>query len=135
MVDPKDGMDGMDGMEGDDRMLHGLDLVLIEVPSVAALRDFYINTLGFELELDGQQFIQLRRPGADGASLALSESADAKPTSNPQMWWYVDGADATCAELAQRGVRIGEQPHDLPFGRVFSFHDPAGNTLYMLELR
>ena len=55
--------------------------------------------------------------------------------SNPQMWWYVDGADATCAELAQRGVQIGEQPHDLPFGRVFSFHDPAGNTLYMLELR
>ncbi len=97
-------------------MLHGLDLVLIEVPSVAALRDFYINTLGFELELDGQQFIQLRRPGADGASLALSESADAKPTSNPQMWWYVDDADATCAELAQRGVQIGEQPHDCRSG-------------------
>jgi predicted enzyme related to lactoylglutathione lyase len=121
--------------EGDDGMLHGLDLVVMEVPSVAALRDFYVSTLGFGVELDGQQFIQLRRPGGDGASLALSESANARPTSNPQIWWYVDDADATCAELAQRGVQIGEQPHDMPFGRVFTIHDPAGNTLYALQLR
>jgi predicted enzyme related to lactoylglutathione lyase len=122
-------------MEGDDRMLHGLNLVLIEVPSIAALRDFYVNTLGFEMELDGQTFLQLRRPGADGASLALSESAAAKPVSNPQMWWYVDDADAASADLAQRGVEIGEQPHDMPFGRVFTIYDPAGNTLYLLQLR
>jgi predicted enzyme related to lactoylglutathione lyase len=128
MVDPKDG-------KGDDRMLHGLNLVLIEVPSVAALRDFYTNTLGFEVEVDGQLFIQLRRPGADGASLALSESADAKPGNNPQMWWYVTDADVTCANLAQRGVQIGEQPHDLPFGRVFTILDPAGNTHYVLQPR
>ena len=80
-------------------------------------------------------FVQFAQPGGKGAWFALSESANARPFSDPEFWWYVNDADDACADLNERGVEIAEQPHDMPFGRVFSIHDPAGNTLYMLELR
>ena len=46
----------------------------------------------------------------------------------------MDDADATCAELQARGVAIAGPPTDMPFGRTFSIKDPAGATLYMLQL-
>jgi predicted enzyme related to lactoylglutathione lyase len=116
-------------------MLNGLQFVLAHVSDLTAARVFYTEKLGLSVAAEQPGFVQFAQPDGKGAWFALSESADARPFSDPELWWYVDDADAACADLSARSVEIAEQPHDMPFGRVFTIHDPAGNTIYMLELR
>ena len=116
-------------------MLNGLRFVLAHVADLATARAFYTEKLGLTVELEQPGFVQFARPGGEGAWFALSEDANARAFSDPEFWWYVDDADGACAQLAERGVEIAEQPHDMPFGRVFSIHDPAGSALYMMEPR
>jgi predicted enzyme related to lactoylglutathione lyase len=117
-------------------MLNGLQFVLAHVSDLATARAFYTEKLGLTIEAEQPGFVQFAQLGGKGAWFALSaEDPDARPFSDPELWWYVDDADAACATLKERGVEIAEQPHDMPFGRVFTIHDPAGNTLYMLQPR
>ena len=116
-------------------MLQGLQFVILHIPDVQQVRAFYIEKLGFEVEDEQPDFIQFK--AQQGATLALSKG-DPKPTSEGEgieLWWFVDDADATYAELTAKNVRIGREPIDEPFGRTFSIIDPAGNSLYMLQLR
>jgi len=114
---------------------NGLQFVLAHVADLAMARAFYTEKLGLTIAAEQPGFVQFAQPGGKGAWFALSEDANARTFSDPEFWWYVDNADSACADLNERGVAIVEQPHDMPFGRVFSIHDPAGNTIYMLELR
>jgi len=114
---------------------NGLQFVLAHVADLAAARAFYTEKLGLTVAAEQPGFVQFAQPGGKGAWFALSESANARTFSDPEFWWYVDDADVACADLNGRGVEIAEQPHDMPFGRVFTIHDPAGNILYMLEPR
>ena len=111
-------------------MLQGLQFVMMHVPDVTAARDFYRDKLGFAVETENPGFVQFRQPEA-GAAFALGQEGHGDPI---ELWWYVDDADATSRELTARGVEIVEPPHDMPFGRVFSIKEPAGNTLYILQL-
>ena len=114
---------------------NGLQFVLAHVADLAMARAFYTEKLGLTIAAEQPGFVQFAQPGGKGAWFALSEDANARPFSDPEFWWYVADADSACADLNERGVEIVEQPHDMPFGRVFTIHDPAGNTIYMLELR
>lgn len=111
-------------------MVQGLQFVMMHVPDVATARDFYRDTLGCAVEAENPGFVQFV-PTERGAAFALGQEGHGDPV---ELWWYVDDADATHRELAARGVRIVEPPHDMPFGRVFSIKEPAGATLYMLQL-
>lgn len=112
-------------------MLQGLNFVIVHVPDVAQARAYYTEKLGFTVENDVPGFVQFKQPG--GASFAIvPETAEAP--DRIELWWFVDDADATCAELQARGVEIASPPTDMPFGRTFSIKDPAGTTLYMLQL-
>ncbi len=111
-------------------MLQGLQFVMMHVPDVTAARDFYRDKLGCAVEADQPGFVQFRQTER-GAAFALGQEGHGDPV---ELWWYVDDADATSWELAARGVEIVEPPHDMPFGRVFSIKEPAGATLYMLQL-
>lgn len=113
-------------------MLQGLQFVLMHVPSVAQVETFYAQQLGFTVEDRQPGFVQYKQP--NGATFAISEDSTVVPGGGVELWWFVDDADAACAELAERGVPIASPPADQPFGRTFSINDPAGNTLYMLQL-
>ena len=110
-------------------MFRGLNFVLVHVPSVAQLRSFYVNTLGFAIEAETDSFLQFRQPGS-GASYALGQDEG----DRIELWWYVDDADATYADLQAKGVEIVTPPVDAPFGRFFAIKDPAGNKLFLLKL-
>jgi catechol 2,3-dioxygenase-like lactoylglutathione lyase family enzyme len=116
-------------------MIHGLRFVMINVPSIAAVRDFYTETLGFTVVDEQPGFLQLRAASDGGADYAIGESTDAKPAGVPALWWLVDDADATFAELKGKGVPVVSEPADQPFGRTFAFSDPAGNTLRFWQER
>ena len=54
--------------------------------------------------------------------------AAADAGSRVQLTLEVDDVDATCAELARRGVELLNGPLDRPWGvRTATFRDPAGH--------
>jgi predicted enzyme related to lactoylglutathione lyase len=117
-------------------MLSGLNFVVVHVPNLAEARTFYTEKLGLTVADDRLPgFVQFAQPEGHGATFGLQEAADARPVADPELWWYVENADATRAALAKAGVTIASEPKDLPFGRALSVKDPAGNTIYLLQPR
>jgi predicted enzyme related to lactoylglutathione lyase len=116
-------------------MLDGLNFVFVHVRDIAQVRAFYTEKLGLVVEAEAPGFVQFARPDGEGATFALGVEANAQPAADPELWWYVKDADAVHAELVRRGVEIASEPKDEPFGRAFSIKDPAGNTMYLLQLR
>lgn len=106
------------------------------VQSVDAMRDFYLQQLGFDhlmgiVGKDGQlDFAIVQRAGA---MLMLSRPQDAAGTLTGPMEIYieVDDVDAYHAQLSGAGVAIAEAPQTQWWGdRNFSLRDPAGHTLW-----
>jgi predicted enzyme related to lactoylglutathione lyase len=109
-----------------------LELVYLNVSDVDAAIEFYVEKAGFNLDHDHKvsdemRFVQLTPPGSAcsisiGTGLATTEPG--KPT-NLQL--VVEDADAARAELAERGLDVGEV-QDFPWGRFVFFTDPDGNA-------
>ncbi len=115
-------------------MLNGLNFIMLYVPDLTAALPFYTQKLGLEIDNQSPAFVQFKPSAGQGASLALAQKGSGQPMTNVELWWFVDNADATLAELIAQGVEVIDQPVDEPFGRTFSIKDPAGHTLYMLQL-
>jgi predicted enzyme related to lactoylglutathione lyase len=115
-------------------MLNGLNFVLAHVPSIEQVLPFYTEKLGFEIEDQAPGFIQFKQPRGEGATYALSEEGHIEPRSSVELWWYVDNAEATLAELQARDIPIVDPLTDQPFGRTLAIQDPAGNKIYLLQL-
>ncbi len=115
-------------------MLNGLNFVLAHVPSIAEVLPFYTEKLGFEIETQVPGFVQFKQPNGQGASYALSEEGNAELKATTELWWYVDDAEATRAQLLARDIHLVEDLADQPFGRTLTIADPAGNKLYLLQL-
>jgi predicted enzyme related to lactoylglutathione lyase len=120
--------------EGAEKMLNGLNFVLAHVPSIEQVLPFYTEKLGFEIEAQAPGFVQFKQAKGEGATYALSEEGHVEPKASSELWWYVDDAEATQAELQARGVPIVEALADQPFGRTLTIQDPAGNKLNLLQL-
>ena len=84
---------------------NGLQFVLAHVADLATARAFYTEKLGLTVAAEQPGFVQFAQPGGKGAWFALSESADARPFSDPEFWWYVDDADSACADLTSVASR------------------------------
>ncbi len=113
-------------------MFKGLQFVIAHVPDVVADKRFYTEKLGFEVENELPGFVQFKQPG--GATFAVGSIETANNGTEPELWWFVDNADATYKELVSRGVEIAMPPKDEPFGRAFAIKDQAGQLRYMLQL-
>ena len=101
--------------------------------------DFYVGTLGLEKRMDapfggGMRWIEVAPANAQ-TSIALLPPGGLTPGVDTGLRLIVDNADATHAELREKGVDIDEQV--LRFGEgvppMFVLRDPDGNTLYMVE--
>lgn len=115
-------------------MLNGLNFVLVHVPSVEQVLPFYTEKLGFEIENQQPGFVQFKQIRGEGASYALSEEGHVESRMSVELWWYVDNAEVTLAQLQAREVPIVEGLTDQPFGRTLAIQDPAGNKMYLLQL-
>lgn len=117
--------------------IRSIDYTVIPVRQLAAMREFYGQTLGFPLHRELSPRWLEYRVGSNILALADHESkpADEKlpiGTMSLQLAFRVAPAEvATCAEtLKARGVSIVSGPTDQPFGhRTLFFRDPDGNLL------
>ena len=115
-----------------------LEVVIAPVSDVDRAREFYVEKLGFNLDVDhaaNEQFriVQVTPPGS-ACSIAIgSGMGQAEPGSVRGLQIVVSDADAARAELAGRGVDVSDV-QELPWGRFVFFSDPDGNTWALQQI-
>ena len=115
-------------------MLQGLNFVLLHVTDIEQATVFYTQKFGLEIEDRAPGFVQFKQPMGQGATFALSSEGDGSPVQNVELWWFVDDADATYADLVAKDVTVAQHLKDEPFGRTFAIKDPESNTVYVMKL-
>jgi catechol-2,3-dioxygenase len=115
--------------------LHSLDYVILLCEDLASMMAFYHEILGFPIERDWEDWIEMR---AGAVLLTLRKRGrpyDGPSTSSSagvQLAFQVtpDEVGAWHNELLQKQVEILEPPRDWGYGhRTLFFRDPAGNIL------
>jgi predicted enzyme related to lactoylglutathione lyase len=114
-----------------------LELVTVPVSDVDRAKDFYVNQAGFNADHDHTvseelRFVQLTPPGS-GCSIAIGPPTPMAPGSLQGLQLVVADADAARAELAERGVEVGDV-QEFPWGRFVFFSDPDGNGWAVQEI-
>jgi predicted enzyme related to lactoylglutathione lyase len=116
------------------------DVRTIGVPVTDQQRalDFYGGVLGFETRMDapfpGGRWIEVAAPGAS-TTIALAQAQEGVPTGvDTGVRFSTADAAADHATLAAAGVDVdGEVLRFSGVPPMFSFRDPDGNTLYVVE--
>src|SRR4051812_21226892 len=116
---------------GKDAMDFKLELVAVPVSDVDRAKDFYTEKAGFKADHDHTvsdeiRFVQLTPPGS-ACSIAIGRGvSEAEPGSVKGLQLVVTDIEEARAELAGRGVEVGEV-QDFPWGSFVFFEDPDGN--------
>jgi catechol 2,3-dioxygenase-like lactoylglutathione lyase family enzyme len=99
-------------------------------------RDFYVDTLGFELVADtamgpDQRWVQVR-PAGSGTSITLVTWFPTMPAGSVKgTVLETDDLDGDVTALRSRGVVIDAGIQEAPWGRFVTFDDPDGNGLVL----
>ncbi len=104
---------------------------------LAATKQFYVDVFGLPVHYEddvsavfnfGNTLINLLQSTEAHELIAPTQVADRDAGARAQFTLEVDDVDATCAELAKRGVMLLNGPLDRPWGiRTASFRDPGGH--------
>jgi catechol 2,3-dioxygenase-like lactoylglutathione lyase family enzyme len=104
---------------------------------IAASREFYERVFGLPVHYEdddsavfafGTVLINLLDRSQVPELIAPASLADPSAGHRMQLTLTVEDVDATCAELASRGVELLNGPIDRPWGiRTASFADPSGH--------
>jgi len=113
--------------------ISGLQFVMLHTDDVAAARAFYADRMGLTVITDSPTFLQFASPTGKGADLAVGLLTP-QDGHEPELWWYVDDVDAAHATLVTQGAEIAIPLTAMPFGRFCATKDPAGYTVYLLQL-
>ncbi len=116
--------------------------------------DFYVGKLGLEVDTDvdlgfmrwltirvpgdPDHKILLERPGPPGMSeenAVQVRDAVTKGIAGGHLFFAVDDAYATHAELKARGVELSEEPTEQSYGIDFGLRDPFGNHVRIAQLK
>jgi predicted enzyme related to lactoylglutathione lyase len=108
-----------------------LELVAVPVSDVDRAKAFYTEQVGFNADHDHKvsdeiRFVQLTPPGS-ACSIAIGKGVVHTPPGSAQgLQLVVSDINAARAELADRGVEVGEV-QEFPWGSFVFFTDPDGN--------
>jgi len=107
--------------------------VIVPVADQDRALEFYVGTLGFEVRLDGsfgdgERWLEVAPPGA-ATTLALVSAGGIQVS--------LATADADADHAALRGAGVDTDDAVLQMGEgvppMFTFRDPDGNRLYVVE--
>lgn len=107
------------------------------VEDLDATKDFYREVFGLPVKFEdadsavfdfGNTIINLLKATAAHELISPAGVAGREAGSRLQLTLHVEDVDATCAQLATRGVELLNGPMDRPWGvRTASFCDPGGH--------
>jgi catechol 2,3-dioxygenase-like lactoylglutathione lyase family enzyme len=132
-----------------------LELVLIPVTDVDRAKAFYVEKLGFNLDVDhavSDEFrvVQMTPPGSACSVTVGKGLTDARPGSVRGTHLVVKDIEAAHKELTRRGVEVsdirhfdrakaewkpGPDPDHSNYNSFADFSDPDGNTWILQERR
>lgn len=106
-------------------------------------KEFYINTLGFELREDqpmgpDSRWVAVAPKGAQTEVILYKMDQNwehYKPTmgKSQALTFNVPDMNATHAELKAKGVKFVSEPDKQPWGTFATIADPEGNQLLLVE--
>jgi len=115
----------------------GISAITLFVEDLDAAKRFYAEVFGLALVFEddasavfnfGNTIVNLLKTTAAGELIEPAAVAGREAGARAQFTIEVDDVDATCAELAKRGVELLNGPMDRPWGiRTASFRDPGGH--------
>lgn len=130
-----------------------LELVVVPVADVDRAKDFYVNKVGFGLDVDvepapGVRVVQMTPPGsACSITIGAGLGTDMPDGSLSGVHLVVTDIEAARAELVERGVDPSEpfhfgatgqtdgvHPERADYGTFMSFSDPDGNGWLVQEV-
>jgi catechol 2,3-dioxygenase-like lactoylglutathione lyase family enzyme len=133
------------------RMDYKLEVVLIPVSDVDRAKAFYVDQVGFTLDVDhraGENFrvVQMTPPGSACSVTIGVGLTDAVPGAVRGTHLVVTDIEAACAALRDRGVDVSEirhlesgnwatgpSPERRDYESFADFADPDGNTWILQE--
>jgi catechol 2,3-dioxygenase-like lactoylglutathione lyase family enzyme len=114
-----------------------ISAITLFAEDLAATKRFYQEVFGLPVHYEDDASVVFRFENTLINLLKSTEAAEliepariAPPDAGARMQFTitVDDVDATCAELAARGVELLNGPVDRPWGiRTATFRDPAGH--------
>jgi len=128
-----------------------LELVLVPVTDVDRAKAFYVDRMGFNLDVDHRaseelRVVQLTPPGSACSITIGTGLTDAAPGSYRGTHLVVTDIEAARAELVGRGVEVsdirhmgsdgwkpGPDPDHSDYNSFADFSDPDGNTWLLQE--
>jgi catechol 2,3-dioxygenase-like lactoylglutathione lyase family enzyme len=128
-----------------------LELVLIPVSDVDRAKSFYVDKLGFNLDVDHSpsdefRVVQMTPPGSACSITVGKGITDAAPGSVRGTHLVVRDIEVVRGELLERGVDVSEirhmessgwvpgpDPERRDYGSFADFGDPDGNTWVLQE--
>jgi predicted enzyme related to lactoylglutathione lyase len=105
--------------------------VLEYVTDIEAVKNFYVDVLGLQVDRFHPVFVQFKDQA--GANFAIASDESMGGSREPEVYWLVDDAESAFSELSQK-AEVSMPLKQLPFGKVFGIRDPAGQPQYILEL-
>ena len=115
-----------------------IELIFVPVTDVDRAIDFYVDKVGFTLDLEARvdaqtRFVQVTPPSS-ACSIAFGEGITAMtPGTQNSIQAVVPDASAARRELIERGVQATEV-ETLAWGSFTTFSDPDGTTWTLQEL-
>ncbi len=112
--------------------------VSIPVRDQEQARDFYVDTLGFELLVDnswreGMRWIEVAPEGSATSLMLVSWSDSLLPSLYRVVVMITDDIQAIYEELVAKDVFFDLPPTELSNGTQAMFRDPDGNALVLRE--
>jgi catechol 2,3-dioxygenase-like lactoylglutathione lyase family enzyme len=113
-----------------------VQLLSLPVTDQDRARDFYVDTLGFELIADtpmgpDMRWVQVRPPGSQASITLVTWFPTMPPGAVKGTVLETDDLDADVTALRGRGVSIEGGIQEAPWGRFVTFDDPDGNGLVL----
>jgi catechol 2,3-dioxygenase-like lactoylglutathione lyase family enzyme len=129
-----------------------LELVVVPVSDVDRAKAFYVEQMGFGLDVDFSpnddfRVVQMTPPGSACSITVGKGLGQMEPGSLKGLHLVVRDIEAARAELVERGVEIsdffhfgdegrgeGLHPNRADYGTFMTFDDPDGNTWLVQEV-
>jgi catechol 2,3-dioxygenase-like lactoylglutathione lyase family enzyme len=115
-----------------------VQLLSMPVTDQDRARDFYVDTLGFDLVRDNhmgpaQRWVQVAPKGGQTSITLVTWFETMPPGSLRGLVLETDDLDGDVAALTARGLAVDGGIQDQPWGRFVTFSDPDGNGIVLQE--
>ncbi len=112
--------------------------VSVPVSDQEQAKGFYVDTLGFELQVDnswreGMRWIEVAPEGSATSLMLVSWSDSLLPSMYRVIVLATDDVQAIHEELVAKGVFFDLPPTEVSNGTQAMFRDPDGNALVLWE--